>query len=572
MMSRDLRTSWLVWLVVIAAAVHLHWDAAQGGKIIANIHNDRVALADLASKVRDRVRVTESTFEVVLEGQPKEAEAQEQPPPPPEDPKKKDKEKPVVQSPTPAKPDAPKPEEKKLAIEVKKEENKVTPPAKLLEEKRIAVRQHAKPDQEDNPNAKFISDEANKVEEESVATQTSHDQNDPNPTPGGNHAGADPRMGDSDKTKIAESEEHAGEKNRAPGEKGTEFQVQHEPPPDQPMGPVATKGPSAQTPPQAGGDGQQPANSRGGEAAPGAATTSPDVVTAPGGTWSFNPIRPGVTGGMPMNPGQQNPSNKGRGANAPSVNLMGLGGKAGPGQINLNLNQQGVVAIVGQDQLRKERLADGERRKSEHRGSWIASNFERWRSAIENYVSSVKPGNTTALNTAKVPFATYLNSMHNRIHPIFADSFLGSLDGLPATHPLNDQKLMTRLEIVLTRDGQLHHMGIVKTSGITAFDIAALDSVQRASPFGTAPSAIVSPDGRVYLHWEFHRDDYACSTINARPFMLTAPPSTPPEDPAPPPLPPRPRPNEGPPPVNTPDTRQGSLLPATSPTRTRSSG
>ncbi|HTE45555.1 MAG TPA: TonB family protein, partial [Gemmatimonadaceae bacterium] len=147
----------------------------------------------------------------------------------------------------------------------------------------------------------------------------------------------------------------------------------------------------------------------------------------------------------------------------------------------------------------------------------------------------------------------------NRIHPIFADSFLGSLDNLPPTHPMNDQKLVTRLEIVLTKEGQLHHMGIVKTSGITAFDIAALDSVQRASPFGTAPSAIVSPDGRVYLHWEFHRDDYACSTINARPFMLTSPPSTPPADPTPSPLP-RPAPNEGPPQGNTPDTRQGLLL------------
>ena len=60
-------------------------------------------------------------------------------------------------------------------------------------------------------------------------------------------------------------------------------------------------------------------------------------------------------------------------------------------------------------------------------------------------------------------------------------------------------------------------MGVVKTSGITPFDVAALDSVQRASPFGPAPSAIVSPDGRVYLHWEFHREEaIACSTIERR--------------------------------------------------------
>ncbi len=35
------------------------------------------------------------------------------------------------------------------------------------------------------------------------------------------------------------------------------------------------------------------------------------------------------------------------------------------------------------------------------------------------------------------------------------------------------------------------------------------------------PEAFVSPDGNVYLHWEFHRDPYdACTTRNARPFLL----------------------------------------------------
>jgi len=54
-------------------------------------------------------------------------------------------------------------------------------------------------------------------------------------------------------------------------------------------------------------------------------------------------------------------------------------------------------------------------------------------------------------------------------------------------------------------------------AAITAFDIAALDSVQRASPFGKPPKAIVSPDGAVYFHWEFHRDPvYACSTMETR--------------------------------------------------------
>src|SRR5260370_42017189 len=145
--------------------------------------------------------------------------------------------------------------------------------------------------------------------------------------------------------------------------------------------------------------------------------------------------------------------------------------------MNTNLNPNQIASVVGSDNLRKLREAEGERRKSEHRGSWVASRFERWRSAIENYVSNVREGNQTALNTAAVPFASYLNGMHNRIHPIFAESFLESLGNLPASHPMNDKHLVTRLEIVLARDGHLKKMAVVRTSGITAFDIAALDAV-----------------------------------------------------------------------------------------------
>jgi TonB family protein len=295
--------------------------------------------------------------------------------------------------------------------------------------------------------------------------------------------------------------------------------------------------------------------------APGGATPpSPEVEAAPGAGWSFNPARQGGATGQNRQPVAGNPTLDILPGGGKLWSLPGLGQPAAPGSINTNLNQTQVAFIVGQDNLRKLREADGERRKSEHRGSWVASNFDRWRSAIENYVSSVKEGNQTALNTARVPFATYLNGMHERIHPIFAESFLQSLDSLPATHPLNDQQLVTRLEIVLSKEGRLKRMGVVKLSGVTAFDVAALDAVDRAAPFGPAPDAIVSPDGNVYLHWEFHRNEiYACSTMGARPFILNV--STPGHDPAVPPAPSTPGPSRerGSPGASPSDSREGSL-------------
>ncbi len=567
MRSRDVTIPLALW---ICAAICAHFVFGTGGLVVAQMHDDRSLLWKLSREAATLAKQSDQTFEVTLgepTEQPKDDDATQPPPPPkPAEKPKTEAEKQALKTPTPQAKKAP--DEAKRVIVLKKEEEKkpLVLPEDPLKDKRIAVRQHAKENQEDNPTAKFIADQANHVEKETVATQTSHDRDDESPTPGGNHPGSEQSPGDSEKTRIAESDEHKGEKNRAPGERGTDFDVVHEPkiPKQQAL---AALGPTQQRPaptereqnparPQAAQPEAQPQPSPGGATPP-----APEVESAPGGSWSFNPARPGGAPGVASEPaaGAQGPQPPG----GKMWSLPGLGQKPAPGAVNMNVDPAQIAAIVGVDNLRKLREADGERRKSEHRGSWIASSFERWRSAIENYVSSVKPGNQTALNTAQVPFASYLNGMHNRIHPIFADSFLESLDGLPSDHPLNDQHLVTRLEIVLTKEGRLKKMGIVKTSGITAFDIAALDAVDRAQPFGPAPNAIVSPDGNVYLQWEFHRDEvYACSTMGARPFILNG--GAPHNNDGPPP------PSQGPtspthergapPPTGPNDAREGMLF------------
>jgi hypothetical protein len=569
-MLRAPETPLILW---ICAAVCAHFMFAEGGNQVATYHEDRSYIFQMGTRARSAAHGKDQTFEILTneDGQPSPAEPEA---PKPEAKKDEKKPEPPTEQPKdqPKKPDEPPKPEVKI---VTKDEDplKKLDQVPLKQDNRIAVKQHAQKNQADNPNAKFIADEANKVEEETAATQTAHDQDDPNPTPGSNKtAGPKDRVGDSDRTKIADSDEHKGEKDKAPGEKGTEFDVQREAKPiEKAQGPVAVnQAPPSTQIPRAGGDGKAPSqvmpNEPPPQLAPGAPPApTPEVVQGAAGGWAFNPIRPGAqVDPSPGSPGttNQKPPVANR---SPNTKWLGLGGTPGPGQVNLNLSHTGVVAAVGVDQLRKEREADGERRKSEHRGAWTASNFERWRNAIENYVSSVKPGNQTALNTAAVPFASYLNTIHNRIHPIFADSFLGSLDNLPKSHPMNDPKILTRLEIVVSpKEGRIVKMGIVKTSGITAFDVAALDSVHRAQPFGPAPGAIVSPDGNVYLHWEFHRDEvFACSTMHARPFMLNTP-AKPPADPEPPggPNPKSPTHERGaPPPVNINESREGALPP-----------
>src|SRR5580658_5676983 len=497
MRSRDVTIPLALW---ICAAICAHFFFGTGGLVVAKVHDDRSEMWQLSRRASSLAQRDEQTFEVSL-SEPGE-EQKEQLPPPPKPVEEKPPPAPTEKAPekTPPKPPEvtkPKEEEKRVVVVKKAEEKKpAVLPEDPLKDRRIAVRQHVKPNQEDNATAKFIADEANHVDKETVATQTSHDRDDEQPTPGGNHPGSDKQMGDSEKTRIAESEDHRGVKNRAPGERGTDFDVIHEPKLPKPAaaGASATQQQSPQRsasndPNPSPASQSEPAQPT--EAAPGGATpASPDVEAGSEGVWSFNPARTGGATGTTPQPRAGAADSRLPGGRMWS--LPGLGQRASPGTMNMNLNQGQIAAIVGMDNLRKLREADGERRRSEHRGSWIASNFDRWKSAIENYVSSVKPGNQTSLNTAAVPFASYLNGMHNRIHPIFAESFLESLDGLPPTHPMNDKHLVARLEIVLSKEGRLKKMGIVRTSGITAFDVAALDAVDRAQPFGPAPTAIIS--------------------------------------------------------------------------------
>ncbi|MDP9150563.1 MAG: hypothetical protein M3O36_11570, partial [Myxococcota bacterium] len=226
MRSRDVTIPLALWL---CAAICAHFVFGTGGVVIAQIHDDQSELRKLSLAASSLANRDDQTVEVSL-GELSDDKKDEHDPPPL-------RLEAMKTAPSPAAPTAsdkppptpPPPEQKRILVVEKKDENKPPPLPDPSTDHRIAVRQHAQPDQQDNPAAKFIADQANHVANETAATQTSHDRDDENPTPGGNHPGSEPQPGDNEKTRIAESEEHKGVKNHAPGERGTDFDVVHEP-------------------------------------------------------------------------------------------------------------------------------------------------------------------------------------------------------------------------------------------------------------------------------------------------------------------------------------------------------
>jgi TonB family protein len=110
--------------------------------------------------------------------------------------------------------------------------------------------------------------------------------------------------------------------------------------------------------------------------------------------------------------------------------------------------------------------------------------------------------------------------MHRQIHEKWAFGFLTQMDTSFRDSPMNDLKLVAKLEIVLDGEGNVDKIAMVRTSGITGFDGAAISAVYAAAPFPTPPTAILSGNGKVYIHWKFHRNGDACGTPGVNYFIL----------------------------------------------------
>ena len=246
---------------------------------------------------------------------------------------------------------------------------------------------------------------------------------------------------------------------------------------------------------------------------------------------------PGARGAEPSRPDSvaaQNPQEMATGADADGEPIavprgplsLGLGlnggGRANSGGIDLNVRSGDIESIVGKGEIERIARADSERRVAEHRGRFAGMDPSAYKGALESYVPAVKIGNQQSLGVAQIPFAKYLKQIAARLQPVFVDGFVSWLRTLPSDHPMRRPHQFTRVELVIdARTGALVRQGVVLTSGVTGFDLAALHAIKRAGPFGAAPDGIASADGRVYVQWDLYNDEYsACTVGNARPSIV----------------------------------------------------
>ena len=190
-------------------------------------------------------------------------------------------------------------------------------------------------------------------------------------------------------------------------------------------------------------------------------------------------------------------------------------------QLKLSLSGKDYEYLFGAEAKAERQLA--QREQSSQVGKHT-KRLDRVRSSLQNFIPEVTPGNRTALNTRAAPFAAFIARMHRNIHRLWGFGALEDWDELPSTSPFNDDSLASTLEIVLNRDGTVDKVTVVKASRYLPYDAAAIDTVYTAGPYPEPPRDIRSRNGKIYMHWTFHRDARQCATGWVDYFILNNPP------------------------------------------------
>src|SRR6478735_8581088 len=224
-MRREASIPLFLW-AASAILAHILWSggADQGAKLI----EERLDIGRFASDIRSHVKGSIAPpLEIAIDDDspPDEAKPEEQKPD--EDVKDDDvkdddaapdliKDEP---KPKPKPEQKPKPEEKKPEPVPPAPTAEPPKPAPQVElPKKIAVQQHVEDEkQKDNPDAAYISDTANHVQEETRARITSTDQNDKKPTPGAAPSGPKDDPGNAEETHVRQDMDQPGLRAVAPG-------------------------------------------------------------------------------------------------------------------------------------------------------------------------------------------------------------------------------------------------------------------------------------------------------------------------------------------------------------------
>ncbi|KHD89849.1 MAG: energy transducer TonB [Bdellovibrio sp. ArHS] len=132
----------------------------------------------------------------------------------------------------------------------------------------------------------------------------------------------------------------------------------------------------------------------------------------------------------------------------------------------------------------------------------------------ESMPNDVKVGSFTALNTDRYLFYTFYARMEELIRYRWESRVQQAIDRFDRLTLVNagNRNWVTHIEFILDKNGFLRQSLIMKSSGIPAFDAAAVNAFRDAKVFPNPPPEMVQEDGFIHVKFSF--------TVNYAPPVL----------------------------------------------------
>ena len=126
-------------------------------------------------------------------------------------------------------------------------------------------------------------------------------------------------------------------------------------------------------------------------------------------------------------------------------------------------------------------------------------------SQTNDYLKEVSPSLETLLNTREFVYYSYYQRIRTQIRQFWEPSIRAKVKKIFAQGRTiaSEHDHVTRVIIVLDREGGLLTVQIVGESGVKDLDDAAIEAFRAAEPFPNPPKGIVEADGTIHISWDF---------------------------------------------------------------------
>lgn len=127
-------------------------------------------------------------------------------------------------------------------------------------------------------------------------------------------------------------------------------------------------------------------------------------------------------------------------------------------------------------------------------------------STVNDPITNIPMGSFTAMNTNRYLFYSYFRRIEQQIRYRWVRKIRNVISRRPYVKRAERSKEIwgSQLEVILDDKGHFVRGDIHRSSGISGFDVAAIDSFREGAPILNPPKGLVEPDGLIRLQYNFN--------------------------------------------------------------------